>query len=144
MQDARIPVGPLDFDALSRIRRVFEADGLVGEIEWDDPINPQQLQVGLDDGIGEPDVGRIDAKWTVEGYYSFHYGQPGLNFRFDRHPKRSRATAHFHSPPDGTTVVPSCIEVTTAELVARAVHDCWREAYETGDPTRANTFSNPP
>jgi hypothetical protein len=38
MQDARVSVGPLDFDALAEIRRVFEEEGLVAQTGWDEPL----------------------------------------------------------------------------------------------------------
>jgi hypothetical protein len=144
MQDARVSVGPLDFDALGEIRRVFDEDGLVAETEWDDPLDPPKLQIRFADGFAEQTSGRIDAKWTTNGYYSFHYSQSGLDFRFDCHPKPDVPDAHFHSPPDATTVVASCITVDSAPLVARAVHRCWRVAYEADDPGAANTLSDPP
>lgn len=144
MQDARIPVGPLDFDALDEVRRVFETDGLVTETGWDDPLNPRRLQIHLGDGIGGQDSGRIDVTWTTRGYYSFHYSQSGLDFRFDCHPKPGAPDAHFHSPRDGENVVRSCIDVESAPLVARAVHRCWRTAYDGDDPSKANSLSDPP
>jgi hypothetical protein len=144
MQDARVSVGPLDFDALGEIHRIFEEDGLVVETEWDDPLNPRKLQIHFVDGFDEQTSGRIDAKWTTNGYYSFHYSQSELDFRFDCHPKPGVPDAHFHPPPDARTAVASCIDVDSASLVARAVHKCWREAYEADYPAEANTLSDPP
>lgn len=144
MQDARIPVGPLDFDALREVRHVFEEEGLVDRVGLDDPLDPQQLEIRVTDGLSEGRAGRFDVKWTTRGYYSFHYSQSGLDFRFDSHPKAGVSATHFHTPPNAGTAVRSCIDVGSAELVARAVHKCWRAAYETDDPTMANSLDNPP
>lgn len=115
----------------------------MSDTNWDDPINPQQLRVSLGDGIADQSRGRFDVRWTTEGYYSFHYSQPGLGFRFDYHPKPGVPDAHFH-PHGGGTALASCIAVESPELVARAIRKCWREAYESGDPSQANALSEPP
>lgn len=144
MQDARVPVGPLDFDALAEIRSVFEEDGLVAEIGFDNSLNPRKLQIHINDGLHGQDSARIDVKWTTNGYYSFHYSQHGLDFRFDRHPKSGVPDAHFHPPPDASNAGRSCIDVDSAVLVARAVHKCWRAAYNADDPANANSLPDPP
>lgn len=55
---------------------------------------------------------------------------------------------HFHPPPtasnDAHDVAESCIEVTEAELVARAIHALWRRAYDRERLEEINELENPP
>lgn len=144
----RAVFGPIDASALRVIRETFTSlEPLVATAELDDPMNPQTLQVAIEDGIGEAAACRFDVRWSTSGCYSLHYTDDcGRDFRFDRHPKPDASTAHFHPPPDAPSrpVEPSCIGVREAPLVARAVHQRWRDAYERDTLDRLNDASDPP
>ncbi|WP_435197139.1 hypothetical protein [Natronomonas sp. EA1] len=156
MTDRSDEFGTIYLPALRRIRDLWtDLEPLTVETGYDDPINPTELRVTLDDGIDAADTARIDIQWSTLDNYTFHYtDSAGLNWRFDRHPNTHSPERHFHPPAeDGTregsndgTVdpEPSCIQVGEVSLVTRAVHKLWRVAYESGDPTRLNTLSNPP
>jgi hypothetical protein len=140
--------GPIDADALRDIRSVVTTmEPLVTAARLDDPLNPGQLHVEFEDGIGAATSARIDARWSTRDNYSFHYtDDAGVDYRFDRHPKPDGPRAHFHPPPDAPSdgAVPSCIRVVEIPLVARAVFGLWRNAYERGSVDGINDAANPP
>lgn len=45
---------------------------LVTEAGFPDLIDPQELTVTLDEGIGSADDARFDVRWFQPGYYGFH------------------------------------------------------------------------
>jgi len=141
-------VGPPDVTVMQTIRDVFQnEEPLVSTADFDSILQPTELVIQFEDGIGDAEWCRIDVTWYQTGSYRFHYidGQD-VNWRFDRHPNPHSAAAHFHEPPDasGGTAVDSCIDVTEPELVTRAVIKLWRRAYETGSVDNLNTATNPP
>lgn len=139
--------GPVDYDALQRIRSIFlQNEPLVTHHDLGGRLDPQpELQITVDAGFGSAPCGRFDIVWTERDCYNFHYTeQDGVDFRFDRHPEPTVQDKHFHEPPDAASRVPSCIEVETPELVTYAVLKCWRTGLERDDPTLVNTESNPP
>lgn len=134
--------GPSDESTLGAVRDVFARhEPLVMSMEFDSDLNPQKLLVRLSDGFTEP--GRFDIRWSVTDNYAFHYSEPELDFRYDKHPNPHSPLKHFH-PPSDSGVKQSCIEVELAELVTLAVLHCWREAWENDDLSRLNTAENPP
>lgn len=141
-------LGPLDEFALDEIRNVFDRqDSLVSEAGFQDLVDPRDLKVYFDDGIGEANYARFDVKWFRSGYYCFHHTDPaGQDFRWDFHPKDGAPAKHFHPPATSGTAdpEPSCITVEQPELVARAVHRLWRRAFDTGRLDDLNTAENPP
>lgn len=145
-RDAERRFGAPDVDALKRIRDRFQRhEPLVDDVAFDSATNPTTLHVRLTDGIRDP--GRFDVRWSDRGYYSVHYREPdsGLECRFDRHPKPGAPEAHFHPPPDAASSVdPSCIEVALPDLVALAVIQAWRNAYEADDLGAINAVEDPP
>ncbi|WP_049985717.1 hypothetical protein [Halobellus rufus] len=140
--------GPIDAGALREIRDLFTtAEPLVERAALDDSLNPQTLSVGFSDGIGDASTARFDVRWSLTGYYAFHYSDDlGRNFRFDHHPKPDAPSRHFHSPPDAPSrpVEPSCIAVGELPLVTRAVLQRWRDAYDRGALDRLNEAVDPP
>lgn len=139
--------GPIDYDALVRIRNIFlDTEPLVSHHSLDGRLDPQpELTVTVDAGFGHSPCGRFDIVWTEKDWYNFHYiGDEGLEFRFDRHPEPTVPSKHFHEPPDAVSRVPSCIEVEPPELVTRAVLKCWRTAVSEDDPSKLNSRRNPP
>ena len=141
-------LGPLDEYALDEIRTVFTTqEPLVGDAGFPDLIDPRELTVSLDDGIGDAIEARFDVRWYRRGYYAFHHTDTaGHDFRWDYHPKEGVANKHFHPPPNPHRAdpVPSCITVEEPALVARAVHKLWRRAFDTGSLAALNIASNPP
>lgn len=139
-------VGSLDVAALEAIRETFLAlDGLVDRAGVDSLLDPTELGVHVEDGIADATWCRFDVRWYRTGYYSVHHtDENGLDFRFDHHPKPDAPDRHFHHPPDADPVTASCITVTDSRYVARAVHQLWRRAYETGETAQLNTAENPP
>lgn len=139
--------GPIDYEALQRIRDIFlEHEPLVTQCDLGNRLDPQlELTITVAEGFGERSSGRFDIVWTERDCYNFHYTESeGIDFRFDRHPEPNAPAKHFHEPPDATTRAPSCIEVELVEIVTRAVLQCWRTALDQDDPTLVNTQSNPP
>ncbi|WP_058365599.1 hypothetical protein [Haloparvum sedimenti] len=140
-------VGGPDYAAMELIRdRCFARDPLVDDVSFDDPISPRELQVRFVDGFDGADTARLDVTWYAGGAYRFHYVDEAINWRFDRHPNPHSPEKHFHEPPDADseTAVASCITVEEPVLVARAVLQLWRRAYETGSLAELNTAENPP
>ncbi|WP_254547326.1 hypothetical protein [Halomarina pelagica] len=140
--------GTIYLPALQRIRTLWLAlEPLVAETGYDDPIDPTELRIELTDGLDAADTARFDIQWSTLDNYSFHYvDSADVNWRFDRHPNPHSPDWHFHPPPDARTAdaEPSCIRVREVSLVTRAVHKLWRVAYESDDPDRLNSSSNPP
>lgn len=150
VEDLEGDVGPLDIKAMQQIQDVFlRDDGLVEESEtgFDSLLDPKKLVVYFTDGIGDADWCRFDIKWRRSGYYNFHYvDSESVSYRFDYHPKPDAPDRHFHPPPEAPSsdVEESCIEVEEPVLVARAIHQLWRRAYETGSFKELNIADNPP
>lgn len=139
--------GPIDYEALRRIRDIFlENEPLVTHHDLSARLAPQpELSITVSEGFGAIPSGRFDIVWTERDCYNFHYTETeGINFRFDRHPEPNGPEKHFHEPPDATTRVASCIEVEQVEVVTHGVLKCWRTALERDDPSLVNSQSNPP
>lgn len=140
-------VGSPDIDVLTRIRDVIlDAEPLVTEHGWNDPVDRRQLEVHLSEGI-QADRSRFDVTWYTSGAYTFHYVDANdLNWRFDRHPNPHSAEKHFHPPPDADARdgEASCIGVEEPLLVTRAVLKLWRRAVRRGSAEHVNTAENPP
>lgn len=136
--------GAVDPVALREIRSLWhDREPLIDDSSYDDSLNPQELRVFLSDGI-QADRGRFDIRWSRLDYDNFHYTEPGLDARFDRHVKPGEPERHFHEPPDAESVTESCIRQDVLPLVVLAVQKCWRRAYEAGDPALLNDLENPP
>lgn len=134
--------GRTDLAALSNVRTLLvETEPLVSSTGYDDPLNPRSLRVELAEGIQAP--GRFDVRWSERGYYSIHYAEPELDFRFDNHPNPHSPAKHVHLLPDAVDTEPSCIRVERPELVALAVLERWRAVLD-GEYAALNDGSNPP
>lgn len=146
MTDRAGEFGAIYLPSLRRIRDLWlEIEPLVADASYDDAVDPTELRIELSDGLLAADAARFDVQWSERGNYTFHYtDEEGLNWRFDRHPNDHAPRAHFHPPPDAADSERSCIEVEEVSLVGRAVHVCWRAAYDGDDPGRLNAGSNPP
>jgi hypothetical protein len=140
--------GTIDLPALRRIRDLWlDIEPLVDHAEYDDPIDPTEMQITLADGIAGADSARIDVQWSRLGKYSFHYvDSRNIDWRFVRHPNDHSPACQVHPPPDADRAgaVRSCITVEEVSLVTRAVHKIWRAAYAAADVDRINSLSNPP
>ncbi|XGI82721.1 hypothetical protein ACEU6E_05395 [Halorutilales archaeon Cl-col2-1] len=138
--------GEVKVSSLRVIRDVFvNHEPLVEEAQLDE-FDPHELQVYFEDGFEKP--GRFDVRWSTRNYFNFHYTEPGeFDFRYDRHPNHHSPEKHFHppSPQKGERRDPeeSCIEVETDRLVALAVIQLWRQAWEADDFSLLNQ-GNPP
>ncbi|WP_424020123.1 hypothetical protein [Haloferax sp. Atlit-48N] len=140
-------VGPIDDVTLEEIRTVCtRADGLVEDAGFDSRLDPTKLQIHFRDEIAEATWCRFDIRWFQRQYYSFHcLDECGVQFRYDYHPKPDAPEKHFHTPPEANSgdVEQSYIVTTEPMLVARAVHQLWRRAYETASFDALNTAENP-
>lgn len=144
--------GPTDRAALLDFSTVFERLEPLATGDLDDFVDPSELRIHLDDGIGDADAARFDVVWTTAGDYNVHYSDSlERDARWDVHPHsypQPAGDGHFHPPPDASSdpgdVVDSCITVSEIELVARAVHVLWRRAYDRGSFEGINDASNPP
>lgn len=144
--------GPTDRGALLDFLRTFERMEPFASGSLDDFLDPSDLQIELSDGIGPAERSRFDVVWTTRDDYSIHYtDNASQNCRWDNHPHNypdAHGDAHFHPPPEASSnssaVEDSCIEVTEIELVARAIHKLWRQAYERGTLDGINDASNSP
>lgn len=144
-EDETVPgFGPIDVQSLQKIRYLFEEyEPLVEAAEFDDSLDPRVLHVELSEGFDHP--GQFDVRWSTRNYYSYHYSEPRIDTRFDRHTNPHSPLEHFHPPPDAPRDGPaSCIEVDKRELVTLAVIQCWRTAYEHDEPQLLNNQPNPP
>lgn len=144
--------GPTDRGALLDFLRTFERMEPFASGSLDDFLDPSVLRIELNDGVGPAEHARFDVDWTTLDDYSIHYtDNSSQNCRWDNHPNdypKAPDYPHFHPPPDASSerddVEDSCIEVTEIELVARAIHKLWRQAYERGTLEGINDASNPP
>lgn len=143
-------VGAPDVFALTQVKEVFlTLDGLVDRPKTglNDLIDPQELRIRFEDGIGDAEWARFDVKWYRSNCYSFHHtDSEGVNFRWGCHPKDGAPKRHFHPAPNAPSedAEASCIRVTDPKVVARAVHKLWRRAYDSGTLTDLNEAENPP
>lgn len=122
------PSGPLDVPTLEVLAQRGASYPIVSSWAFrPDTISLRVLELELDsaqypDRITEA---RMDIRWFVGGDYTVHY----LEFhadspanavtddpwqcRWDRHPKLDAPRAHFHPPPDASSIVePSPIDST--------------------------------
>lgn len=144
--------GPTDRGSLLDFRDTFARMEQLASGELDDFLDPAELRVRLDDGVGDAEAARLDVEWTTMDDYTVHYTDAaGRDLRWDVHTHdypRPTGDAHFHPPPDASydpeEVVGSCIEVSEVSLVAWAVHALWRRAYERGTLDGINAVENPP
>ncbi|SEH63774.1 hypothetical protein SAMN05192561_11724 [Halopenitus malekzadehii] len=140
--------GPIDAGALREIRDLcVDQEPLVRTAALDDPLNPQTLSVELSDGVGDATAARIDIRWSLTGNYAAHYTDDAdRDFRFDCHPKPDAPRRHFHPPPAALSrpVEGSCIAVSEAGLVTRAILQRWRYAYTNETFSGINDAENPP
>lgn len=144
--------GPIDSPSLHDFRVTFERLEPLATGELDDPVDPTVVRIRLADGVGAASSARLDVRWTTIGEYNVHYTDSGgRNLRWDVHPHdfpRPRDDSHFHPPPTASNapddVQASCIDVSEVVLVARAVHTCWRVAYDRGAFDGCNAVDNPP
>lgn len=139
--------GPIDYDALVRIRDVFlKTEPLVSHHSLDGRLDSRpELTVTVDAGFGSSPCGRFDIVWTERDCSNFHYiGDSGLEFRFDWHPEPNAPSKHFHEPPGAVSRARSCINIEPPELVTRAVLRCWRTALSEDDPSKINSVANSP
>lgn len=111
--------GPLDVPTLEVLAQRASFHPLVEE--WalqPDAVSPRRLELLLDDDQYPPsiDAVRFDIRWFDGGDYTIHYletrGDAVWQCRWDRHPKPGAPTAHFHPPPDASSVEPSTLHAT--------------------------------
>ncbi|MFC5368609.1 hypothetical protein [Salinirubrum litoreum] len=144
--------GAIDAGALYDVRAEFERLEPPARGSLDDPVNPSELRLHLDDGIGEATSATITVRWSVTDDYNVHYSDElDRILRWDVHPHEYPAPAgdpHYHPPPtassDDDDVEPSCIRVTEIVLVVRAVHQLWRAGYDTASTDPLNDVTDPP
>ncbi len=100
--------GPIDRRSLRQFRDEFEQVEPLASGELDDPFDPSELRIVLDDGIGDSAGGRFDVRWDI---HQHDYPAPNDD-------------AHFHPPPEASSkaqdVEGSCIRVRRVSLVAMA------------------------
>jgi hypothetical protein len=146
--------GPVDRPVLIAIRDLVDDEEPLATGELDDFLDPQTLEVTLEDGLGDGKRARIDVQWTTRNDYKFHYTDSnGVDFRWGKHPHggdygKGAGLEHYHPPPDATSdpseVEGSCITQSSPHLVTRAVLKLWRTAYHAGSLAPLNAGSNPP
>lgn len=144
--------GAIDAGALHDIRAEFERLEPLASGSLDDPLNPSEVRLHLEDGIGDASSATITIRWTVRDDYNVHFSDElDQNLRWDVHPHEYPAPdgdGHYHPPPNAAStdddVEASCIKVTEIILVTRAVHQLWRDGYETGNLNPLNDATNPP
>ncbi len=144
--------GPVDAGALYDFRSEFERLEPLASGSLDAPVNPDELRLQLDDGIGEATSANLTVRWSVQNDYNIHYSDDtGRNLRWDVHPHEYTepdGDGHYHPPPNASSddddVSESCIRVTEIVLVARAVHQLWRAGYESGTAEPLNDATDPP
>jgi hypothetical protein len=132
--------GAIDAGALHDFRAEFEHLEPLASGSLDDPVNPHELRLQLDDGTGEATTATITVRWSVRDDYNVHYSDDtGRNLRWDVHPHEYTAPdrgTHYHPPSNASSddddVDASCIGITEIVLVARAVQQLWRAGYESG------------
>jgi len=144
--------GAIDAGALHDFRTEFEHLEPLASGSLDDPVSPSELRLQLADGIGEATNSTITVRWSMQNDYNVHYSdETGRDLRWDVHPHDytlPKSDAHYHPPPDASNsdsdVEASCITVTRLVLVARAVHQLWRAAYDRDRVDLLNNLTNPP
>jgi hypothetical protein len=144
--------GAIDAGALHDFRVEFERLEPLARGSLDDVVNPSELRLQLDDGIGEATVATITVRWSVQNDYNVHYSDDaGRDLRWDVHPHEYTGPdgdGHYHPPPnasrDDDDVDASCISVTEVVLVTRAVHQLWRAGYDNDAVDSLNDGTNPP
>jgi len=144
--------GAIDAGALYEFRSEFERLEPRSSGSPNDPVNPDELRIQLDDGIGEATTATLTVRWSVQNDYSVHYSDgTGRNLRWDVHPNEYTnpdGDGHYHPPPNASSddddVAASCIRVTELVLVARAVHQLWRVGYEDGVVDPLDDAADPP
>jgi hypothetical protein len=144
--------GAIDASALHDVRAEFEQLEPLASGSLDDPVNPSELRLHLDDGIGEAATATITVRWSVRDDYNIHYSdETDRDLRWDLHPHEYTAPggdSHYHPPPNASgndeDVEASCLRVTEILLVTRAVHQLWRAGYESGTVDPLNSATNPP
>lgn len=141
-------IGAPDAADMQTIRDLFlQEEPIVEDAVFDSVLAPRELRIQFADGIGEATWCRLDVTWYTSDAYRFHYvDETDINWRFDRHPNDHSPEKHFHEPPAAVskTALQSCIRVEEPRLVARAVLNLWRRAYETDSMTELNIAQNPP
>lgn len=138
--------GPIDWDALRAVERVFETrlNGLIEDVEYvPNPIDPVELRVTVSAGF-EADACRFDVQWWTNHGYKYHYREDGLEFRFGWEIRSDCPDKHFHPPDELATHRESCIAHEEPELVTLAVVKCWWDALRAGDSSLLNSLENPP
>ncbi|ELY96104.1 hypothetical protein C482_16048 [Natrialba chahannaoensis JCM 10990] len=143
--------GVIDRKSLLDVRDIAETQEPLATAELDDYIDPGELTITLDDGIGDHTTGRFDVRWSTEDDYNIHYSDPSHDFRWDVHLHsytEPNDDGHHHPPPrasnDDDDVEDSCIDVRDVETVSRAVLKAWRHAYENDSLDVINGLENPP
>jgi len=144
--------GAIDAGALHDVRTEFERLEPLANGSLDDPVNPDELRLHLDDGVGEAERATITVRWSVRDDYNVHYSdETGRDLRWDIHPHEYTDPdddAHYHPPPNASStdddVGASCIGVTELVLVTRAIHQLWRAGYDSGSVDPLNDATNPP
>ena len=141
-------IGAPDAAEMQLIRDLFlQEEPLVEDAVFDSVLAPRELHIQFADGIGEATWCRLDVTWYTSDAYRFHYvDEADINWRFDRHPNDHSPEKHFHEPPAAVSemALQSCIMVEEPRLVARAVLNLWRRAYETDSMAKLNDAQNPP
>jgi hypothetical protein len=141
-------IGAPDAADMQTVRDLFlREEPLVEDAVFDSTLAPRELHIQFADGIGEARWSRLDVTWYTTDAYRFHHvNEAGVNWQFDRHPNDHSSERHFHEPPAAVskTARQSCITVEEPRLVARAVLNLWRRAYETDSMTKLNNARNPP
>jgi hypothetical protein len=135
--------GEIRTSSLKAIRDVFREHEPLVETTVLDDFDPRKLVVHYSEGFEEP--GRFDIRWSRKNNYNFHYTEDDLDFRYDRHPNGHSPEKHFHAPDqeESKESVKSCIQVERDRLVALAVIQLWREAWEEDSISLLNQ-GNPP
>jgi hypothetical protein len=144
--------GAIDAGALYDFRSEFERLEPLASGSLDDPVSPSELRLQLDDGIGEAATATITVRWSVRDDHNVHYSdETGRDLRWDEHIHEYSvpdSDAHYHPPPnasgDDDDVEASCVRVTELVLVARSVHQLWRDGYDSGTADPLNDATNPP
>lgn len=111
---------PLDITTLTVLAKRAETHPIIDEWAFQpDSISPRVLELSLDATQYPESIEavRLDIRWFEGGDYTIHYlevdAEGPWQCRWDKHPKPSTQSAHFHPPPDaGPDVEPSEIDGT--------------------------------
>ena len=141
--------GAIDVTKLDSFRDAFISIEPLASGAIDDRLDPRNLRITIPYGIGEAEETIFTIRWTTVNDYNIHYSDTSeRNLRWDIHPHDFPTPPddrHFHPPPDasstGDDVEASCLGVPSIDLVARAVHFLWRQAFDAGSITDINTGS---